>query len=64
MSIRFQNLCFTYSQDRKDVLSGLTAEFDRERITVLTGASGCGKSPLLYLAAGCWHMPAQAISSP
>ena len=54
MSIRFQNLCFTYSQDRKDTLSDLTAEFDRERITVLTGASGCGKSTLLYLAAGAY----------
>ena len=63
MSIRFQNLCFTYSQDRKDVLSGLTAEFDRERITVLTGASGCGKSTLLYLAAGAYPHGAGILRS-
>lgn len=54
MSICFDNLCFTYFEDRKDVLSGLTAEFDKSRITVLTGASGCGKSTLLYLAAGAY----------
>lgn len=54
MSIVLQDLCFTYFEDRKDVLSGLNAEFDRETVTVLTGASGCGKSTLLYLAAGVY----------
>lgn len=34
------------------MLDGVSASFDRSRITGLTGPSGCGKSTLLYLAAG------------
>ena len=52
MSIRFENLQFTYFEDRKPVLTQVSAEFDASEVTVLTGASGCGKSTLLYLAAG------------
>lgn len=54
MSIQLENLKFSYFEDRKDVLSGISAEFDASRITILTGASGCGKSTLLYLAAGIY----------
>lgn len=61
MSIRFENLEFSYFPDRKAVLPGLTAEFDAGEITVLTGASGCGKSTLLYLAAGVYPRSAGAV---
>ena len=54
MSIRLEQLQFAYFADRKPVFSQLTAEFCAEEITVLTGVSGCGKSSLLYLAAGMY----------
>lgn len=61
MSIRFEDLEFSYFADRRAVLPGLTAEFDAEEITVLTGASGCGKSTLLYLAAGAYPHSAGVV---
>ena len=54
MSIRFEDLQFGYTEKGKPLFSGFSAEFDSSRITVLTGASGCGKSSLLYLAAGIY----------
>ena len=54
MSIRLDNIHFTYFEDRKDLLPGFCAEFSRSEITIMTGASGCGKSTLLYLAAGIY----------
>lgn len=61
MSIRFENLEFSYFPDRRGVLPELTAEFDEGEITVLTGASGCGKSTLLYLAAGVYPNSAGTV---
>lgn len=54
MSIRFDNLSFAYSEERRETISDFNAEFQADRITVLTGPSGCGKSTLLYLAAGVY----------
>ena len=54
MSIRFESLSFTYSEERRDTLADFNAEFRTDRITILTGPSGCGKSTLLYLAAGIY----------
>ena len=54
MSIKIEDLKFTYFEDERDILSDLTVEFKSGEITVITGASGCGKSTLLYLAAGIY----------
>jgi energy-coupling factor transport system ATP-binding protein len=54
MSIRFTDINFTYEEDRKNILTDFSAEFDQDKITILTGVSGCGKSTLLYLAAGLY----------
>ena len=61
MSIRFENLSFTYSEERRDTISQFNAEFPADRVTILTGPSGCGKSTLLYLAAGIYPHNAGAL---
>lgn len=63
MSIRFEQLSFAYGEDRKDTISQFDAEFQTDRITVLTGPSGCGKSTLLYLAAGIYPHNAGLLRS-
>ena len=63
MSIEVKKLCFSYFEDRRDVLENLTAEFDAGEITILTGASGCGKSTLLYLCAGIYPHAAGFLRS-
>ncbi|MCI1965397.1 MAG: energy-coupling factor ABC transporter ATP-binding protein [Oscillospiraceae bacterium] len=63
MSIRFEQLQFSYFKDGHDVIPGLTAEFHASNITVLTGVSGCGKSTLLYLAAGAYPHNAGILRS-
>ena len=53
--ITLEHVTFRYlEQSKRPVLDGVSASFDRSRITVLTGPSGCGKSTLLYLAAGIY----------
>ena len=53
--ITLERVTFRYlEQSKRPVLDGVSASFDRSRITVLTGPSGCGKSTLLYLAAGIY----------
>lgn len=54
MSIDIQNLHVSYRAQSREILSGLTAQFSRQEITVLTGPSGCGKSTLLYFLAGLY----------
>ena len=54
MSIRFDDLTFSYFEDSKNIIDHFSAEFNAEKIHVLTGVSGCGKSTLLYLAAGLY----------
>ena len=61
MAISFENLQFTYFEDRKPVLAQVSAAFDASEITVLTGPSGCGKSTLLYLAAGIYPQAAGLV---
>ena len=63
MSICFDNLQFTYFEDRKPVLTQIRAEFEASEVTVLTGASGCGKSTLLYLAAGLYPHAAGLVQA-
>jgi len=62
MAIEFEGLTFAYDGG-KPLFSGLSARFEREKITVLTGASGGGKSTLLYLAAGLYPGAAGAVLS-
>jgi energy-coupling factor transport system ATP-binding protein len=54
MSIRFDRVEFAYDEERKSIIRDFSAEFEQEKITILTGVSGCGKSTLLYLAAGLY----------
>ena len=63
MSIKIENLNFTYFEDRKNILSDCNAEFHAGEITILTGSSGCGKSTLLYLAAGIYPKNAGILRS-
>lgn len=63
MSITFNDIHFSYFEDRKDVISGWSADFPAQRITVLTGPSGCGKSTLMYLAAGLYPHTAGVLRS-
>lgn len=53
-SIEVQNLQFSYFEDGKNTLDGISASFSKEDITVLLGKSGCGKSTLLYVIAGLY----------
>lgn len=51
----FAGVTFGYAgEERHAILKQFDARFDGSRITVLTGVSGCGKSSLLYLAAGIY----------
>ena len=54
MSILFENVSFAYSEDEENTISNFSACFEKEKITVLTGASGIGKSTLLFLASGLY----------
>lgn len=54
MSIQVQDLEFSYFEDTKNVLDGVSAVFEKEKIALLTGASGGGKSSFLYVAAGLY----------
>jgi NitT/TauT family transport system ATP-binding protein len=49
--LRFENVTFGYSQD-KQIVSRLDAYFEKGLVHCVIGASGCGKTTLLYLAAG------------
>jgi ABC-type lipoprotein export system ATPase subunit len=49
--VETRSLVFGYSRERA-VLDGLTHDFGRERMTVITGRSGSGKTTLLRLIAG------------
>jgi len=49
--LRFENVTFGYSPDKK-IVSGLDAHFEKGLVHCVIGSSGCGKTTLLYLAAG------------
>ena len=63
MSILIEDLHFTYFEEGKEILSGLTAAFSERDVTILTGKSGCGKSTLLYLTAGLYPRNAGILRS-
>ena len=46
-----QDLTFAYRKGGEELFDGLTHTFTRGRVTAVTGASGRGKSTLLYLMA-------------
>ena len=50
--ISVKNLTFSYSGQKRPVLSNLSANIDQGRIYGLLGKNGTGKSTLLYLMAG------------
>ena len=62
--ISFKDVSFSYSPSGKSrAIADFSAEFEAEKITVLTGVSGCGKSTLLYLAAGIFPANSGALIS-
>lgn len=48
-ALRVQDLAFRYSRDGEELFGGLSYEFTEGKVTALTGASGRGKSTLLYI---------------
>lgn len=50
--LSFSNVSFTYGRRGKEVLSGLSLEFEGNGIYGILGKNGTGKSTMLYLAAG------------
>jgi len=49
--LRFENVTFGYSPEQK-IVSSLDAHFEKNLVHCVIGSSGCGKTTLLYLAAG------------
>lgn len=53
--IEFKDVTFSYNNSGKNpIVHNLSSYFDSNKITVITGKSGCGKSTALYLAAGIY----------
>src|SRR5699024_7215862 len=53
--IEFKDVTFSYNNSGKNpIVHNLSSYFDSNKITVITGRSGCGKSTALYLAAGIY----------
>ena len=50
--LSFSNVSFTYGRRGKEVLSGLSLDFEENCIYGILGKNGTGKSTMLYLAAG------------
>lgn len=48
-ALSIQGLAFRYSSDGEELFGGLSHEFSEGKVTALTGASGRGKSTLLYV---------------
>lgn len=51
MSIKIENLCFSYDKS-KSVINNLSVNIDDNQIIGIVGNTGCGKSTLLALIAG------------
>lgn len=47
--IFFDNVTFSYPEEEKEILSGFTKVFEKNKIYGIFGKSGCGKSTLLKL---------------
>lgn len=53
--IEFQDVTFSYNSSGKNsIVQDMSCLFNSNKITVITGKSGCGKSTVLYLAAGIY----------
>jgi len=53
--IEFKDVTFSYSQSGKNtIVNNMSCSFDSNMLTIVTGKSGCGKSTVLYLAAGIY----------
>ena len=50
--LSFSNVSFTYGRRGKEVLSGLSLDFEENGLYGILGKNGTGKSTMLYLAAG------------
>ncbi|MDD5988281.1 MAG: ABC transporter ATP-binding protein [Bacteroidales bacterium] len=50
--LSFSNVSFTYGRRGKEVLCGLSLDFEENGIYGILGKNGTGKSTMLYLAAG------------
>lgn len=50
--IEFIDACFTYPETGKQVLSDFTLQIEENEFVSIVGASGCGKTTLIYLTAG------------
>ena len=50
--LSFSNVSFTYGRRGKEVLSGLSLDFEENGIYGILGKNGTGKSTMLYIAAG------------
>lgn len=62
--IEFEDVSFRYSGcGEQNILDHASFSFDSDRITVLTGPTGCGKSTMLYLAAGIYPQNAGSLKS-
>ena len=54
--LSFSNVSFTYGRRGKEVLSGLSLDFEENGIYGILGKNGTGKSTMLYLAAGTKYL--------
>lgn len=53
--IEFKDVSFSYGQNgRNTIVNNMSCSFDSNKLTIVTGKSGCGKSTVLYLAAGIY----------
>ena len=51
-TISLKNICFQYSQDKKNIINNLNLEIYKGEKIAIIGKSGCGKSTLLHLMMG------------
>ncbi len=63
MSILFEDLSFSYFDDGENIVNRFNARFEKDRISVITGNSGEGKSTLLLLGAGIYPSEGGVVRS-
>ena len=55
-AVRFENVHFSYSPEKRAVLTGFDLGMEEQSVTVVLGANGVGKTTMLHLALG-WLAP-------